>query len=61
MDNITTLIGTLGFPIVMCLLMYRQQLKLTDVITDMQVKMTEVINDLKIAIVTLTERLDQND
>lgn len=29
-NEITNLIGSLGFPIVMCLLMYKQSIRLTD-------------------------------
>lgn len=49
-QTIVTLIGSLGFPIVMCLLMYKQNLKMTD-----------VISELKEAITILTERLSGKD
>ena len=45
-QTIITLIGSLGFPIVMCLLMFRQNQR-----------MTEVIGELKDAITTLTNRI----
>lgn len=49
-QTIVTLIGTLGFPIVMCLLLFRQN-----------EKMTEAINKLEKAIVVLTERMGRVD
>ncbi len=49
-QTLVTLIGSLGFPIVMCLLMYKQNLKMTD-----------VISELKDAITVLTERITSKD
>lgn len=56
---ITTMIGSLGFPIVMCLLLFwymREQLEDHKAETD---ALKDAINELKIAITTLTERLDK--
>lgn len=41
-ENILTMISTVGFPIVMCLLLYNQNLKLTDVIQDLKTAITEL-------------------
>ena len=49
-QTIVTLIGTLGFPIVMCLLLFKQN-----------EKMTEAIQKLEKAIVVLTERMSKDD
>lgn len=49
-QTIVTLIGSLGFPIVMCLLMYRQNLRLT-----------EVVSELKDAITALTGKIDRHN
>lgn len=57
MQTIVTLIGTLGFPIVMCLLMFNRMDKDSERM-DMQTKeTTDAINKLERAIVVLTERL----
>lgn len=57
MTEITTLIGTLGFPIVMCLLMFRQTEKQNERLDAQSAKTTEAINKLEQAIIVLTERL----
>ena len=57
MTEITTLIGTLGFTIVMCLLMYRQTEKQNERLDAQSAKTTEAINKLEQAIIVLTERL----
>lgn len=49
-QTIVTIIGTLGFPIVMCLLLFKQN-----------EKMTEAIQKLEKAIVVLTERMSKDD
>lgn len=49
-QSLVTMIGSLGFPIVMCLLMYKQNQKMADVICD-----------LKNAITVLTERISKKD
>lgn len=48
--DIVTVIGTLGFPIVMCLLLFKQNEKMTD-----------AINKLERAVVVLTERLTKDE
>lgn len=56
----TTLIGSLGFPIVMCLMLFwymKEQLEDHKQETN---ALKDAINDLKLAITTLTERLDKN-
>lgn len=59
-QNATTLIGSLGFPIVMCLMLFwymKEQLEDHKQETD---ALRDAINELKLAITTLTERLDKN-
>lgn len=55
---ITTLIGTVGFPIVMCLLMFKQ-LRDSDTKHSEEIsKMSEAINNNTIAITKLVDALD---
>lgn len=61
MQSLSTLIGSLGFPIVMCLMLFwymKEQLADHKAETD---ALRDAINELKLAITTLTERLDKND
>lgn len=46
-QTIMALVGSLGFPIVMCLLMFRQNQRLTDIVAE-----------LRDAITALTARID---
>lgn len=57
MQTIVTLIGTLGFPIVMCLLMFNAMDKQNARMDEQTRQTTEAINKLERAIVVLTERL----
>lgn len=60
-NAISTLIGSVGFPIVMCLMLFwymREQLNDHKEETN---ALKDAINELKIAITTLTERLDKNE
>ena len=45
-QTIVTLIGSLGFPIVMCLLMYRQNLRLTEVVSELKDAITNFTNKI---------------
>lgn len=59
-QNVTTLIGSLGFPIVMCLMLFwymKEQLEDHKQETN---ALKDAISELKLAITTLTERLDKN-
>lgn len=42
MEELTTLISNIGFPIVACLFMFRQNQKLTETITDLKVTLTGI-------------------
>lgn len=57
MQTIVTLIGTLGFPIVMCLMMFNSMDKQNQRMDEQTKQTTEAINKLERAIVVLTERL----
>lgn len=60
-NAISTLVGSLGFPIVMCILLFwymREQLADHKEETN---ALKDAINELKLAITTLTERLDKHD
>lgn len=52
--TITSLIGSIGFPIVMCLMMFNYM-------KDEEAKLTEAINELKNVITILTERIERID
>lgn len=59
--NVTTLIGSLGFPIVACIYMAyinNEQNKRHETESH---EMASVINELKIAITTLTEKLNNQN
>lgn len=57
--TITTLISSLGFPIVVAIYMIKINQKQADQHASEIKVMTEAINELKLAIVTLTERFNQ--
>lgn len=56
-NAIISLIGTLGFPIVMCGALFWYMIKQNDQHSTESNEMREAINELKIAIVELTDRL----
>lgn len=53
-STITSLIGSIGFPIVMCLMMFNYM-------KDEEAKLTDAINELKNVITILTERIERID
>ena len=58
MNAVTSLIGTLGFPIVMSLLLFFY-VKEQNTLHDKEItSLKEAINDLKLAIITFTERFN---
>lgn len=61
MQEIISLIGTVGFPIVMCLLMFNQAEKQNQRYDEQTKQTTEALNELKQAILILTERLSGKD
>lgn len=68
MDSITQLIASLGFPIVMCLLMFKymqeeseNHKKEVDALKDSLKENTVVLSDLKSMIKTLVEFLRNDD
>lgn len=54
---VTNLISAVGFPIVMCLLMFKYTTELNETHKEETNALKDAINELKIAITTLTERL----
>lgn len=56
-NSVVSLIGTLGFPIVMCLLMFKQAEKQNERYDEQTKETTAAINKLEKAITILTERL----
>lgn len=53
-STITSLIGSIGFPIVMCIMMFNYM-------KDEEAKLTDAINELKNVITVLTERIERID
>lgn len=53
-STITSLIGSIGFPIVMCIMMFNYM-------KDEESKLTDAINELKNVITVLTERIERID
>lgn len=57
--TVTQLIGTLGFPIVMCLMLYYRMDKQDEQHKEEMAKITESVNNNTIAITNLTAKLEQ--
>ena len=58
---ITSLVGSLGFPIVMCVLIFRYLEQEQEAHKEEITSLKDVISDLKVAITSLTERLDKHN
>lgn len=56
-NSIISLVGTLGFPIVMCGALFWYMIKQNDQHSIESHEMRDAINELRIAIVELTDRL----
>ena len=56
--TITSMIGSLGFPIVVCIYMAYVNAKQTEAHKDEMAKITEAVNDLKVAITSLVDKLN---
>ena len=56
-NAIISLVGTLGFPIVMCGALFWYMIKQNDQHSTESREMRDAINELKLAIVELTDRL----
>lgn len=59
-NAIISLVGTLGFPIVMCGALFWYMIKQNEQHSTESRDMRDAVNDLKIAIVELTDRLKEN-
>ena len=55
--TITSMIGSLGFPIVACIYMAYVNAKQTEAHKEEMAKITEAVNDLKVAITSLVDKL----
>lgn len=55
---ITSMIGSLGFPIVACIYMAYVNAKQTEAHKEEMAKITEAVNDLKVAITSLVDKLN---
>lgn len=55
--TITSLISGVGFPIVMCLMMFKYMQDEQETHRDESDALKEAINELRVAITTLTERI----
>lgn len=60
-ESITTVIGTLGFPIAMCLLMYKQNIDMTATHKEEINSLKESLNNINLAMQKLVDRLDSNN
>ena len=58
---ITSLVGSLGFPIVMCVLIFKYLETEQETHKEEITSLKDVISDLKVAITKLTERLGKRD
>lgn len=57
--TVVQLIGSLGFPIVMCLMMYARMEKQDELHRDEMNKMSEALNNNTLALTNLTAKLEQ--
>lgn len=55
--TITSMIGSLGFPIVACIYMAYVNSKQTEAHKEEMAKITEAVNELKVAITSLVEKI----
>lgn len=60
-SSITSLIGSLGFPIVMCIMLYIRMNKQDELHKEEMQKMTESLNNNTLAITQLSARLEGRD
>ena len=58
-NAIVTLVGTLGFPIVMCGALFWYMIKQNELHSTESHEMRDAVNELKIAIIELTDRLKE--
>ena len=57
-NTISTIIGSLGFPIVACIYMAYVNANQTDAHKEEMSKITEAVNELKVAITSLVDKLN---
>lgn len=57
-NTIGQLIGTLGFPIVMCIYMAYSNNKLNEQHRESETKLTEIINNNTLALTKLSDKID---
>lgn len=57
-NTISTIIGSLGFPIVACIYMVYVNAKQTEAHKEEMSKITEAVNELKVAITSLVDKLN---
>ena len=56
-NTVSTIIGSLGFPIVACIYMAYVNAKQTEAHKEEMSKITEAVNDLKVAITSLVDKI----
>lgn len=56
--EITNLISTIGFPIVCCIVMYKQNVELTKYMQEQNNKLTSAIHDMSITLEKMRDKLD---
>lgn len=61
MNTVLQIIGSVGFPIVMCLLMYDRMGKQDDLHREEMNKLNESLNNNTQALIRLTEKLDKEE
>lgn len=57
-NTVSTIIGSLGFPIAACIYMAYVNAKQTEAHKEEMSKMTEAVNELKIAITSLVDKIN---
>ena len=57
-NAVSTMIGSLGFPIAACIYMAYVNAKQTEAHKEEMAKMTEAVNELKVAITSLVDKLN---
>lgn len=58
-SQVSALITSVGFPIVMCIMLFKYMQELNAQHQEETTALKDAINDLKVAITTLTERLNK--
>lgn len=60
-NTVVTMIGSLGFPIIMCLLMYKQQIESTRLHKEEMSELRKSIDNNTLVVQRLADKLEEGD